>query len=327
MLGVLCARPKPWILSSLNLLHGSGTPSHYRLEQSPIHFLDSTSNRLRRHSSAACHLDGSVGGGAAAIWHVILPFSTRRRGSDLRRPVEPRGEGSWNVAWDARPARWLHRPDSAWLLFGVCACLAPLDLIDEYAETGGVVEEKIEGCELIKRTTTEEKGTCSDEKNDESVDYKVTGVIADGRCLFRAIVHGACLRSGEKAPDENQQRELADELRAQVVDELLKRREETEWFIEEDFDTYVKRIQQPYVWGGEPELMMASHVLKTLISVYMKDRTSGNLVNIANYGEEYRKDNEVPINVLFHGYGHYDIIETFSAKKLLNTNPVEVECC
>lgn len=33
-------------------------------------------------------------------------------------------------------------------------------------------------------------------------------------------------------------------------------------FIEGDFDTYVKEIQQPYVWGGEPELLMASHVLK-----------------------------------------------------------------
>jgi len=42
------------------------------------------------------------------------------------------------------------------------------------------------------------------------------GVPADGRCLFRAIAHGDCLRNGEKAPDENCQRELADELRAKV---------------------------------------------------------------------------------------------------------------
>jgi len=42
------------------------------------------------------------------------------------------------------------------------------------------------------------------------------GVPADGRCLFRAIAHGACLRNGENAPDENRQRELADELRAKV---------------------------------------------------------------------------------------------------------------
>lgn len=36
-------------------------------------------------------------------------------------------------------------------------------------------------------------------------------------------------------------------------------------FIEGDFDTYVKRIQEPYVWGGEPELIMASHVLKWVL--------------------------------------------------------------
>lgn len=42
------------------------------------------------------------------------------------------------------------------------------------------------------------------------------GVPADGRCLFRAIAHMACLRNGEKAPDQNRQTELADQLRAKV---------------------------------------------------------------------------------------------------------------
>lgn len=42
--------------------------------------------------------------------------------------------------------------------------------------------------------------------------------MADGRCLFRAIAHMACLRKGEEAPDEIRQQELADELRAQVYD-------------------------------------------------------------------------------------------------------------
>lgn len=39
-------------------------------------------------------------------------------------------------------------------------------------------------------------------------------------------------------------------------------------FIEGDFDAYVKRIQQPYVWGGEPELLMASHVKKSVHTFY-----------------------------------------------------------
>lgn len=42
------------------------------------------------------------------------------------------------------------------------------------------------------------------------------GVLADGRCLFRALAHGACLKNGEAAPNENRQGELADELRARV---------------------------------------------------------------------------------------------------------------
>jgi len=46
-----------------------------------------------------------------------------------------------------------------------------------------------------------------------------------------------------------------------VVNELLQRRKEAEWFIEGDFDANVKRIGKPYIWGGEPELLMASHVL------------------------------------------------------------------
>uniref|UniRef100_M1CGB3 Cysteine-type peptidase n=1 Tax=Solanum tuberosum TaxID=4113 RepID=M1CGB3_SOLTU len=47
------------------------------------------------------------------------------------------------------------------------------------------------------------------------------------------------------------------------------------------------------------------------IYVYMLDRSSGSSINISNYGEEYRKKEESPINVLFHGYGHYDIGDNF----------------
>ncbi|CAK7325317.1 unnamed protein product [Dovyalis caffra] len=314
MLGVLCARPKPnWILNSLfthfNLNHQHNSNNRLSLP------LSDSSTAARRHQSSLCSAD-SGGGGAAAIWHVIQPADWRRRRE--RRSV--RGEGSWNVAWDGRPARWLHRPDSAWLLFGVCACLAPAFevLNDVNIEEGGnfVVDvdhqekERIDGGDLIANAVNSDDVKQDSSDSAAGSDYKVTGVLADGRCLFRAIAHMACLRNGEEAPDENRQRELADELRAQVVDELLKRREETEWFIEGDFDAYVKRIQQPYVWGGEPELLMASYVLKTMISVFMRDRTTGNLANIANYGEEYRKDEVIPINVLFHGYGHYDILET-----------------
>ncbi|KAJ8765937.1 hypothetical protein K2173_020453 [Erythroxylum novogranatense] len=306
MLGVLCARPKPWILNSLIQFHAFSAAHQTRLSSTPLQFADSN---LHRHHSSACQLVGTCGG-AASIWHVIQP-SSRRIWSKVRRPAEPRGEGSWNVAWDARPARWLYRPDSTWLLFGVCACLSPIDLwIDSSSETAVDEEEVNEACG---------SKSCDVKNENSSADYKVTGVLADGRCLFRAIAHGACLRSGEEAPDENRQRELADDLRALVVDELLKRRKEAEWFIEGDFDVYVTRIRQPYVWGGEPELLMASHVLKTMISVFMIDG-SGKLVNIANYGEEYQRCEVNPINVLFHGYGHYDLLESLSSQRYQKVN-------
>lgn len=42
------------------------------------------------------------------------------------------------------------------------------------------------------------------------------------------------------------------------------------------------------------------------ITVYMRDEDSGDLISIAEYGQEYGKDN--PIRVLYHGYGHYDAL-------------------
>ncbi|XP_065040481.1 OVARIAN TUMOR DOMAIN-containing deubiquitinating enzyme 4-like isoform X2 [Musa acuminata AAA Group] len=138
-------------------------------------------------------------------------------------------------------------------------------------------------------------------------DYSITGIPGDGRCLFRSVMHGACLRSGKLPPDEKLQRELADELRARVADEFVKRRAETEWFVEGDFDTYVSTIRKPHVWGGEPELFMASHVLEMPITVYMLDEDAGGLIAIAEYGQEYGKDD--PICVLYHGFGHYEALQ------------------
>nr|GEV83691.1 hypothetical protein [Tanacetum cinerariifolium] len=94
-----------------------------------------------------------------------------------------------------------------------------------------------------------------------------------------------------------------------VVDELFKRRKEIEWFIEGDFDVYVKRIEKPYVWGKEPELLIAYHILKTIISVFMLERNSEKLLNIATYGKEYEQDQKSSIKILFYGYGHYENIE------------------
>ncbi|KAG9447159.1 hypothetical protein H6P81_013287 [Aristolochia fimbriata] len=133
------------------------------------------------------------------------------------------------------------------------------------------------------------------------------GIPGDGRCLFRSVAHGVCLRAGKPSPSESLQKELADELRSKVVDEFTKRRADTEWFLEGDFDSYIGEMRQPHTWGGEPELVMSCHVLQTPIAVYMHDNYSGKLKVIAEYGQEYGKEN--PIRVLYHGYGHYDALQ------------------
>lgn len=46
------------------------------------------------------------------------------------------------------------------------------------------------------------------------------GIPGDGRCLFRSVVHGACLRSGKPSPTESLEKELADELRSKVRNRL-----------------------------------------------------------------------------------------------------------
>ncbi|KAI3900852.1 hypothetical protein MKW92_004001 [Papaver armeniacum] len=69
-------------------------------------------------------------------------------------------------------------------------------------------------------------------------------------------------------------------------------------------------MKKPTVWAGEPELLMASYVLQTPISVFITERSSGNLRNITNYGQEYEK-NDDPIKLLFLNYGHYDLLEQF----------------
>ncbi|KAI3801102.1 hypothetical protein L1987_29204 [Smallanthus sonchifolius] len=291
MLGdVLCERPKHWFLSS-SLSYSSLAHRRHASDCSfPIKLVLPATDCVDRRCIAN-GLKFCDSGVSTSLWHAVLPAGTDHNPS-------PVGEGSWNVAWDMRPARWLHRPHTAWLLFGICAYLAPppVDFTDAVSNSVVANENQI-------------NGICTTSVLENSVNYKVTGVPSDGRCLFRAIAHMVRLRNGEDAPDENRQKELADELRVQVVDELMRRRKEIEWFIEGDFDAYVKRIQKPFVWGGEPELLMASHVLKSTISVYMFERGSNMLSKIATYGEEYEQDESSSIKVLFHGYGHYDILE------------------
>ncbi|KAK1428827.1 hypothetical protein QVD17_17667 [Tagetes erecta] len=201
------------------------------------------------------------------------------------------------MKWSLVPGSWMQGCASAGLVIGYSVCNSSPEPIHAEAKAN-----KKDGCGSSTTNFSHGKQVYTE--------YSVIGIPGDGRCLFRAVAHGACVRSGKPAPNERMQRELADELRAKVADEFVKRREETEWFIEGDFDSYVSEMRKTHVWGGEPELLMASHVLKMPISVFMNDKDSGGLISIAEYGHEYGTEN--PIRVLYHGFGHYDALHITS---------------
>ena len=80
--------------------------------------------------------------------------------------------------------------------------------------------------------------------------------------------------------------------------------------------SYCRRIQSPTFWGGEPELIVLSQLLKVPIFVYLSNSeyggTSGYSV-IQKYGEKYTKKTKDaprrrPVRLLFTGGNHYDLL-------------------
>ncbi len=131
--------------------------------------------------------------------------------------------------------------------------------------------------------------------------WVVLPVAGDGRCMFRSLAKVAALRRGAPLSGADELRQ-ADELRAAAMRELRARRAELEWTLDAEFESYVSALSQPRAWGGEPELLLCSHVLRAPISVAMRQR-DGSLRFISTYGEEY---GGTPLHVLFHGAGHYE---------------------
>ncbi|GFR48207.1 hypothetical protein Agub_g10065, partial [Astrephomene gubernaculifera] len=113
--------------------------------------------------------------------------------------------------------------------------------------------------------------------------FQITG---DGACMFRAIVQGAQIASRGKPMPPGSEEAAAHNLRLAVVQELRKRREEMEPFlpgIAADFDQYCRTMSHPMAWGGEPEMVMAVHVVQRPITVFHVQ--GGALEPIVTYGD------------------------------------------
>ena len=179
--------------------------------------------------------------------------------------------------------------------------------------------------------------TAATRRTADGATYDVHAVAGDGRCLFRSVAAAMELaRAGARASDA-EALSLADALRARACDELVARREDVEWFIEGDFETYVERMRNPWAWGGEPEILMLARALRTPIEVFVvvegenaSAREGGELRSIGRYGEDEEEEEDGDeeeeeeggeeegasggaeggggVAVLFHGAGHYEAL-------------------
>ena len=82
--------------------------------------------------------------------------------------------------------------------------------------------------------------------------------------------------------------------------------------IEGDFDEYCANMRYPGAWGGEPEILLASHVLKRPIEVHMamsgEPLRSIGIYGNEDYGTATTDDKKPKLMLLFHGQGHYEAL-------------------
>lgn len=152
---------------------------------------------------------------------------------------------------------------------------------------------------------------------------RVIRVRGDGKCMFRAIALGLARNQGRFLGSDAEERE-ADNLRLAVAEALCRTPKRRRQFgqavialeAEDTLKNYCRRIQSPSFWGGEPEMMVLSQMLKVPIFVYLSDSeyggTSGFTV-IQKYGEKYRKGTKDspprrPVRLLFTGGNHFDLL-------------------
>jgi OTU domain-containing protein 6 len=142
--------------------------------------------------------------------------------------------------------------------------------------------------------------------------FKLLRSIGDGSCLFRSLAQGDHLAKGSKEPmSAAEETRSARALRLAVIKEMAARKEEIEPFIpgildgDLTFEAYLARMQLPFTWGGEPEIVMAMNLIQRPIHVWRI--VESQVEPIVSYGvEEFGASPSV--NLLWHKAGHYDCL-------------------
>ena len=105
---------------------------------------------------------------------------------------------------------------------------------------------------------------------------KLVKIKGDGRCLFRALAQGMARHQGIHLSASIETQE-ADQLRGAVAEALCRtparRREFRDALLSVQAEGYTlpgycRQLMSPGFWGGEPELLVLSSMLKVPIVVY-----------------------------------------------------------
>ncbi|KAL4442105.1 hypothetical protein ABPG77_011366 [Micractinium sp. CCAP 211/92] len=158
---------------------------------------------------------------------------------------------------------------------------------------------------------------------------RVIRVAGDGRCMFRALAQGLARNQGRFLGQAAEEQE-ADQLRLAVAEALCRtaaRRNEFASAVyaveaEDKMQNYCRRIMAPTFWGGEPELLVLSQMLRVPILVYIPAKEAGSrgggsgYVVIQRYGEQYerkggsssKKKRPRAVRLLYSGSNHYDLL-------------------
>lgn len=157
-----------------------------------------------------------------------------------------------------------------------------------------------------------------------------TQVAGDGKCMFRSIVQGVSRNKGVYVSPRDEERE-ADELRQAVYDAICRDPKRAKEFKEATQDIeasgegpmfkYCARLLDPKFWGGTPELLVLSKMLKVPIQVYIppeETKWGGDAFKLlAEFGTEYKKPGKrggvtwkgrKPVRLSFSNSNHYDLL-------------------
>jgi len=171
---------------------------------------------------------------------------------------------------------------------------------------------------------TDRAGVVSLRRKRQSEFYQIVRVRGDGKCMFRSLALGLAAISKRNMTSAEEEFE-ADQLRLAVAESLCRTAEKRKNFseavmaisFEHGLETYCRRILDPKFWGGEPEMLVLSRLIKRPIKVYIhahqaRNASGNGFVCIQTYGEEFSKTKKgverKAVKLLYNGENHYDLL-------------------